>query len=300
MLISNLLALVLVASAAIVALTSISEEPPASSAWAAAVMGVLGLVLSVLSSSTSLFDFATVFGVVVFAGIKGAGWNPKLKNTLLVLAVLGLFTGAFTRFFALFSGTALSSGTVFDGTLPWFVARAAGLVAFLAATGAILLGSRRQARLPINGLPARIYSLHRAFGIASLLALAIHLLALKIDTFIDFSWTQLLILPWTSTYRPLPVTLGWLAMISLILTAASGGLRRWLPGWRTVHLMAYATFALGIFHGFFAGSDASALAVRVLYLVSLLAVGAAWLRSLFLSRPSKPHSHTSQQPHAPH
>ncbi len=50
------------------------------------------------------------------------------------------------------------------------VARSSGFVAFLAATGAVILGTRRPSRLPIGGLPARIYALHRALGIVAILA----------------------------------------------------------------------------------------------------------------------------------
>jgi DMSO/TMAO reductase YedYZ heme-binding membrane subunit len=61
--------------------------------------------------------------------------------------------------------------------------------------------------------------------------------------------------PWAGPYQLLPVTVGWAAMILLILTATRGALRRLLPGWRMIHLLAYATFALSVLHGLFSGSD---------------------------------------------
>jgi sulfoxide reductase heme-binding subunit YedZ len=114
-------------------------------------------------------------------------------------------------------------------------------------------------------------------GIAALLALAVHLIALRLDTFIGFSWSDLLVAPWAGPYQPLPVTVGWAAMILLILTAASGALRRLLPGWRTLHLLAYLTFTLGLLHGLFAGSDSGSYLILGVYGICLVAVVVALL-----------------------
>jgi len=83
---------------------------------------------------------------------------------------------------------------------------------------------------------------------------------------------ELLVAPWTGPYYPLWVSVGWLAMIFLILTGASGGLRRLLPGWRVVHLLAYLTFVLSLLHGLFSASDSGSYLTLAVYLVSLLAV----------------------------
>jgi sulfoxide reductase heme-binding subunit YedZ len=114
-------------------------------------------------------------------------------------------------------------------------------------------------------------------GIAALLALAVHLITLRLDTFIGFSWTDLLVTPWAGPYQPLSVTVGWVALILLILTAASGALRRLLPGWRTVHLLAYPTFALGLVHGLFAGSDSGSYLMLGVYGICFVAVVVALL-----------------------
>ena len=176
------------------------------------------------------------------------------------------------------------------------MARAAGFVAFLSATGAVLLGTRRPARLPVGGLPARVYALHRALGIAAVLALVVHLVALWLDSFVQFSWTQLLLTPWTSSYRPLAVTLGFLAMVALLLTAASGGLRRLLSGWRAVHALAYVTFGLGLIHGLLAGSDTGSPVALAFYLTALIAVGWTLFRRFYSSpRTPKPPSGSGEK-----
>jgi methionine sulfoxide reductase heme-binding subunit len=231
---------------------------------------------------------ATAFGVVLFGGIAGAGWNPHGKQALLSLGLIFFVVGLIPRLMTVLTigGTA---GVVGSTSLPWAVARAAGFVAFSSATGAVLLGTRSPARLPVGGLPARLYALHRALGLTAILAVAVHLVSLWLDTFVRFSWAQLLLVPWTAGYRPFAVTLGFLALISLVATASSGALRRVLPGWRAVHLLAYATFGLGLVHGILAGSDSGSPLAIVFYVAALFAVVLTLLRRylIFPRRPSR-------------
>jgi sulfoxide reductase heme-binding subunit YedZ len=262
-------------------------------AWAASSLGVLGLAAAVAGGTTRFLDLATVAGVVLVGGVAGAGWAPRGRVALLVAGLLGLAAGTYAHFVALEgifteAGFGWAAGAeAVPGQLAWGVARASGFVAFLAATAAVILGTRRPSALPIGGLPARVYALHRALGISAVLAMAVHLGALWADDFVEFAWRQLLLTPWTSSYEPFAVTLGWLAMISLVLTAASGGLRRLLPGgtWRIVHALAYLTFALGLVHGLLAGSDSGTPAALAFYLTALLVVAWAAYRRLFSPKP---------------
>lgn len=292
----GVLPLTLLGAATIVAAFTLDGESSLQG-WAIATLGTLGLAFGMLSHTTHLFDLATLVGGVLFGGIAGAGWNPRGRKALLLFGFFSLIVGLLPHLGAgLVGGGAVGAGEVLEGSsLSWAVARSAGFVAFLSATGAVLLGVRRPARLPIGGLPARIYALHRAFGITAILALALHLIALRLDTFVSFSWTQLLLAPWTSSYRPLAVTIGTLAMVCLILTAVSGGLRRLLPGWRFVHAASYLTFGLSVVHGLLAGSDTASSAAIYFYSAALLAVGVTLLRCFFRASPGKRTSRSSQE-----
>jgi DMSO/TMAO reductase YedYZ heme-binding membrane subunit len=267
------LALALGGAAAITAAFTLRGEEPLQG-WAVAALGASSLVFAALGHTTGPLDLATVAGVVLFGGIAGAGWRPRLWRALLVLGLLALCAGLLPRALA----GVLGGMGIAGGSLTWAMARAAGFVAFVASTCAVLLGTRRPARLPVGGLPARDYALHRAFGIAAVLALAVHLIALSLDTYTPFSWAQLLAVPWTSGYRPFAVTLGFLAMVSLLLAAASGALRRHLPGWRTLHAAAYLTFALSVAHGVLAGTDSHSAGALVVYGAALFAVTLTLLR----------------------
>ncbi|QIN78204.1 hypothetical protein GBA65_06415 [Rubrobacter marinus] len=246
-----------------------------SLAWTASTAGVLALTATSFGGSITPLDLAAVAGIVLVGGVAGAGWSPRGGTVLLALGLLGFAVMLYARLDAL---TEILDGRAALDGLAWGVARSSGFVAFLAATGAVVLGARRPSALPIGGLPARVYALHRALGIASVAAMAVHLVALWTDDFVEFTPEQLLFLPWTSEYEPFAVTLGWLAMISLALTAASGGLKRLLPGWRVVHALAYLTFALGLVHGLLAGSDSGSPWALGLYATTLIAVAWTLLR----------------------
>lgn len=288
-----LLSLVLAGAALVVALgvafaVALKKDTTAL-AWTASTFGVLGLAAAAAGDSMRLLDLAAVAGVVLVAGVAGAGWAPPGRGAILSLGLLGLGAGLFARFAALAAvvpATGAGWETVLAAVsdqLTWRVVRSAGFVAFLAATGAVILGARRPSGLPIGGRPARIYALHRALGIAAVLGMVVHLVALWADEFVEFTILQLLLLPWTSVYEPFAVTLGWLVMIALLLTAASGSLRRLLPGWRILHALAFLTFALGLVHVLLAGSDSGSPWALAFYLATLLAVGWAVYRRLFRS-----------------
>ena len=147
-------------------------------------MGALGLVLAAGSLTINPADLGTALSVVLLAGILGAGWNPQGKPIYLVVAYAGLLVGILARFVAFASVLGGNSIVAASNTLPWDLTRSAGFVAFLCATGAVIFGTRRLSHLPLRGLPARIYASHRALGIAAVLALAVHLVALRLDTFI--------------------------------------------------------------------------------------------------------------------
>jgi sulfoxide reductase heme-binding subunit YedZ len=255
-------------------------DPPV---WAASSLGALGLSIAAVTGSVRPLDLAAVAGVVLVGGVAGAGWGPRARGVLLALGLLGFAVAFFARLYAF---SQLRGSPEVLEQLTWAVARSSGFAAFLAATGAVVLGARRPSALPIGGLPARVYALHRALGIASILATGVHLVAVWADDFVEGTWGQHLFVPWTSGHRPFAATLGWLAMISLLLTAASGGLRRVIPGWRVVHALAYLTFALGLVHGLMAGSDSGSPWALVLYAATLLAV--AWTLTCRFKQPLRP------------
>jgi sulfoxide reductase heme-binding subunit YedZ len=94
------------------------------------------------------------------------------------------------------------------------------------------------------------------------------------------------VVPLTSSYRPVAVALGTLAAYLFVLVALLGAARGRLaasPGataaWRGLHASAYLAWGMGVLHGFLAGTDSGQTWVRTLdVLVIGLVLGALLAR----------------------
>lgn len=168
--------------------------------------------------------------------------------------------------------------------LPWIVARATGLGAFLALTGLLMLGMRyrRPARRGARVIhPETLLRLHAALAAATLALLGAHIVSLLADRWAGVTAESLLV-PFTAHYRPGPVAAGTLAAQLLLVvfgTAALAGRPGVRARWAPLHKLAYPAFGLAWAHGLMAGSDSRAL--LVLYVVAGIAVLGAALPRLF-------------------
>jgi sulfoxide reductase heme-binding subunit YedZ len=165
----------------------------------------------------------------------------------------------------------------------WYVARAAGFVALLMLTASVTLGALASTRTGANtpgGLDRRYLRqmAHRSFAVAGLLLIAFHATLIVLDSFVDVSLSGALI-PFTSAWRPFAVGLASLALYATVATAISGAARGRLASsaaaarrWRTVHVAAYAGWALAMGHGILAGTDTGTIWSTAIYVVCAIAV----------------------------
>ena len=114
---------------------------------------------------------------------------------------------------------------------------------------------------------------HQFMGTCGLFLLAIHMGVLLIDGFMPFSVADLFV-PMSSTYRPVAVTLGIVAMYGLVFVIVASWLRksigtRW---WKRIHLLAIPTFTLSLLHGLLAGTDGARPVMWWLYVGTGLTV----------------------------
>ena len=86
----------------------------------------------------------------------------------------------------------------------------------------------------------------------------LHLVALVLDTYVDFGLTELLV-PMASSYRPGPVAWGVAALYLLIAVELTSLLRRRISkrAWRMTHMLSFPLFAFSTVHGLTAGTDAT-------------------------------------------
>lgn len=155
----------------------------------------------------------------------------------------------------------------------WYMSRASGIVAWLMLTAAVLWGIVLASGL----LPARraawLLDLHRWLGGLALSFLAVHLVTLLVDSYVQFSLLDVL-LPFASEWRPFAVAPGVIALWLFVAVMATSLAMRRLPKkwWRAVHLASYAVFWLTSIHGALAGTDATQPLYIVTSIVALAAV----------------------------
>jgi hypothetical protein len=199
---------------------------------------------------------------------------------LLMLAAAGLVAGCATL-------ARLLPKVLASPTAPWVLARAGGLAAYLLLVALVIVGlvlshpSARRLRWPT--VAARV-ALHVALAVFTLAFTLIHVVALVVDPWADVgAWGALL--PLASSYRPVAVTLGVLAVWAGVLTGFTAALagRRVGRVWWPLHKVALLVLVLAWLHGMLAGSDARQL--RPVYLWTALAVASTALARYLGSTP---------------
>jgi hypothetical protein len=178
----------------------------------------------------------------------------------------------------------------------WYLARGAGITAFAAlsvATGVGAFSARRGSRPSAAQFERRVVwqYVHRAAALTGVGMLLIHIATLLADSYAHVGWIGTLI-PFTSGYRPLAVTLGLLSMYALVAVTVTGILRSRFAGsqqtsrwWRRIHLLSYAAWALSALHFLTSGSDAGTWWARSVLLAGSAIVLAGGIARL-AQRPS--------------
>jgi len=156
----------------------------------------------------------------------------------------------------------------------WYAARASGVAAYVVLSIVVCLGltlggkaqSRRWPRFSVEDV-------HRFGGLLVGSLIGVHVLTIAADSFLPFSLTQLLV-PFTSSYRPLWTGLGIAAAELLLALAITNHYRKRLPYsfWRKAHYLNFAVWSLASVHGLMSGTDRGAAWLAILYGVSVASV----------------------------
>lgn len=163
----------------------------------------------------------------------------------------------------------------------WITSRAAGTVALvlssLAVGAGLLIGSRGGA---LKGLGGDVKALHEALSLATLVAVAVHGIALLGDRYLHPSILDLSI-PFTGAYRPFWTGIGIVAGWSLAALGLSYYARNSIgqARWRSLHRFTALFWVLGIAHSLGSGTDAGQL-----WFLVMLAVPAGPALVLLLRR----------------
>jgi predicted ferric reductase len=170
----------------------------------------------------------------------------------------------------------------------WYASRATGLVSLVLLTATMVLGLLGAGRVSLAGWPRFAMTwLHRNLSLLTVAFLALHVAGAVIDPYAGIRWADAVI-PFTSTYQPLWLGLGAVALDLMIAMIATSLLRDriGLRLWRVLHMSAYACWPVALAHGLgVGGADSRRLWVLAIDVLCLVAVAGALAVRVTTSHP---------------
>ena len=145
-----------------------------------------------------------------------------------------------------------------SGQFWWNVSRSAGIVAWALSSATIVWGILLATRVVKPGpRPAWYLDLHKWLGLLTIVFTGMHMAALVADSYITFTVVDILV-PFASSWRPLPVALGIVSLYGLVAVQGTSYAMKKMSktAWRRVHMSSYAVFVTVTLHAVLAGSDA--------------------------------------------
>jgi predicted ferric reductase len=183
--------------------------------------------------------------------------------------------------------------------ITWNLSRAGGLTAYILLTLAVAVGLALSTRLQSAARWPRMLNseLHNFLTLLSSIFLVIHILAVWVDPYIQFTWDEIF-LPFASHYRTVWMALGIIGLYLGIAIALSTLIRPKIgyEWWRRLHVLTLAVYALATLHGTFTGSDTNSWWTLGLYAISAtLVTGLLCMRLLLRKGKSQPASECVQK-----
>jgi sulfoxide reductase heme-binding subunit YedZ len=164
-----------------------------------------------------------------------------------------------------------------NSTYLWYATRASGIVSLVLLTVTMLLGVATTNRVRARNWPGYAQQeLHRRVSMIALVMVGLHVLTSVLDTFVDISWSAVVV-PFTSSYSRVWVGVGTIGLDLMVAVLVSSLLRsRLRPGtWRALHWLAYLCWPVALAHTFGMGTDSGEAWVVALASACILSVAAA-------------------------
>lgn len=139
----------------------------------------------------------------------------------------------------------------------WDLTRASANVAWGICLFTILWGVLLTTRILRDmDRPAWLRDLHSWLGGLTIAFTVVHMATLVQDKYVNFEIVDTLV-PFSSTYRPIPVALGVTAFWILVLIQTTSLMMRKISRttWRRIHMLSYPLYAIIVVHALTAGSD---------------------------------------------
>lgn len=155
-------------------------------------------------------------------------------------------------------------------TVWWYLSRSTGLVAAVLIVAAFIWGVLLSTQLvkPVKK-PAWLLDLHRWLATLALMFVALHLVALLADSYVEFDLADILV-PFASEWKPAAVAwgVGGLYLLVIVQVSSLQAIRSRLSRrvWHGIHLLSFPLVWVVIMHSGAAGTDVS----NPFYLISVL------------------------------
>jgi predicted ferric reductase len=213
---------------------------------------------------------AVAFGLMTIV-IAAGQWSAVSTAVSSVLIQIGHWLGA---------------APAADSRVYWYMARSAGIVAYLllwgSVAGGILVGNKL-----LNGLvkPAAVYEVHKTLSILALIVGMFHGFILLGDRYMNFSLLDLLI-PFRSPYQPFAVGLGILGLYLTAILVASFYIKQHIGkrAWRLLHYTSFGVWIMASLHGIMAGTDTPSIVIKMMYAVAIVSVGYLLTYRIFVEK----------------
>jgi hypothetical protein len=140
----------------------------------------------------------------------------------------------------------------------WYTARASGIVAWGLLVLSVVWGLLLSSRVRPGGVrPSWLLDLHRFLGGLAVVFLGVHVAAIVLDSYVQFSLVDVLV-PLASSWHPGWVAWGIVAMYLALAVEITSLLRARIPAklWRRTHVLALPLLVLATIHFVVAGTDA--------------------------------------------
>jgi hypothetical protein len=142
----------------------------------------------------------------------------------------------------------------------WYLTRGTGTIALILLTLSVALGVANVRRLRTANVPRFVLdAVHRNVSLLAMAFLVVHIVTSLLDGFAPIRLLDVII-PFSSSYRPLWLGLGAAAFDLLVAVVITSLLRRRFGyrTWRITHWTAYACWPFALLHGLGTGSDTKA------------------------------------------
>lgn len=156
----------------------------------------------------------------------------------------------------------------------WYATRSAGVVAWILLTISMLWGLALSTKVfGKRPRPNWLLDLHRFVGGLGVVFTAVHVVAILLDSLVDFSVINVLV-PFTATWNPGAVAWGIVAFYGLVAIEVTSLLRSRVSKqlWRATHYLSFPLFALATIHVLTAGTDRHTFPLRALLATGVVAV----------------------------